>query len=211
LLLQIVDAVHENGSFMYLQLWALGRAALPDVLEKGGHPLVAPSPIPILSKTKNDDDTLPRPLTVDEIEEYVRLYATAAEDAVLRAGFDGAEIHAANGYLPDQFFDEHQRQDGWVGRLGAESHAVRAGGHRCGRQGRRRTQGGHTVQSMVHGLRDIWGDRPYIANYDFDRDSTMETVEKEGGLISFGHTCVHCLIKIGTNSLSTDGLTSPFA
>jgi hypothetical protein len=47
---------------------------------------------------------------------------------------------------------------------------------------------------MVHGLRDIWGDRPYIANY-FDRDSTMETVEREGGLIPFGHTCVHCLIK----------------
>ena len=36
-------------------------------------------------------------------------------------------------------------------------------------------------------LRDIWGDRPYIANYDFDRDSAIETVEKEGGLISFGH------------------------
>ena len=36
-------------------------------------------------------------------------------------------------------------------------------------------------------LRDIWGDRPYIANYDFDRNSAIETVEKEGGLISFGH------------------------
>jgi NADPH2 dehydrogenase len=122
LLLQIVDAVHENGSFTYLQLWALGRAALPDVLQKEGHPLVAPSPIPIPSKTKNDEDTpppLPRALTVEEIEEYVRLYVTAAENAVLRAGFDGVEIHAANGYLPDQFLqtNTNHRTDGYGGSV----------------------------------------------------------------------------------------------
>ena len=111
-LLQIVDAVpvHENGSFIYLQPWALGRAALPDVLEKEGHPLVAPGPIPIPLRTKDDDDTpppLPRALTVDEIEEYVQLYATAAEDAVLRARFDG--------YLPDQFLQTNvnDRTDGY--------------------------------------------------------------------------------------------------
>jgi NADPH2 dehydrogenase len=52
-LLQIVDTVHENGSFTYLQLWALGRAALPDVLQKEGHPLVAaPSPTPIHREPK---------------------------------------------------------------------------------------------------------------------------------------------------------------
>jgi len=122
-LLQVVDAVHENGSFIYLQLWALGRAALPDVLQKEGHPLVAPSPIPIPPKTKNDNSTspplLPRALTVEEIREYVRLYATAAENAVLRAGFDGVEIHAANGYLPDQFLqtNANDRTDAYGGSV----------------------------------------------------------------------------------------------
>jgi 2,4-dienoyl-CoA reductase-like NADH-dependent reductase (Old Yellow Enzyme family) len=48
----------------------------------------------------------PRPLTKAEIAEYARLYATAARNAVERAGFDGVEIHGANGYLPDQFLKE---------------------------------------------------------------------------------------------------------
>jgi NADPH2 dehydrogenase len=104
---QVVDAVHKNGSFIYLQLMALGRAANPESLQKdGGYPLVAPSPIPLPTKTEDERSPappIPRALTVEEIEEYVVLYATAAENAVLRAGFDGVEIHAANGYLPDQF------------------------------------------------------------------------------------------------------------
>jgi NADPH2 dehydrogenase len=105
--LQVVDAVHENGSFIYLQLWALGRTAHPDVLQKeGGYPHVAPSPIPLSTRPNappSAPQPVPRALTVDEIKEYVRLFASAAENAVLRAGFDGVEIHAANGYLPDQF------------------------------------------------------------------------------------------------------------
>jgi NADPH2 dehydrogenase len=120
-----VDAVHENGSFIYLQLWALGRTADPDVLQKeGGHSLVAPSPIPL--QTKTNDNTaatpaspLPRALTVDEIGEYVRLFASAAQNAVLRAGFDGVEIHAANGYLPDQFLqtNTNSRTDAYGGSV----------------------------------------------------------------------------------------------
>jgi len=244
----IVDAVHENGSFIYLQLWALGRASLPDVLQKEGHPLVAPSSIPIPPKTKSDNSTpppppLPRALTVEEIEEYVRLYATAAENAILRAGFDGVEIHAANGYLPDQFLqtNANDRTDAYGGSvqnrvrfvLEVTDAVVRAvGAHRVGIRfspwstvlGMRMpdpvptfaevvtrihdeypdfayihvlepTAKHRTVEEDAAGkndgsnkfLRDIWGDRPYIANYDFDRDSATETVEKEGGLISFGH------------------------
>jgi len=108
-------------------LWALGRAAIPDVLEKeGGHPLVAPSAIPLPTKTNNNDDSTPSPppippraLTVEEIEECVRLYASAAENAVLRAGFDGVEIHAANGYLPDQFLqtNANNRTDAYGGSV----------------------------------------------------------------------------------------------
>jgi NADPH2 dehydrogenase len=107
--LQIIDGVHQNGSFIYLQLFAQGRTADPDVLQQeGGYLLVAPSPIPLTPATDNDHAStssppVPRALTVEEIGEYVRWYATAAENAVLRAGFDGVEIHAANGYLPDQF------------------------------------------------------------------------------------------------------------
>ena len=54
---------------------------------------------------ENGDDAPPRPraLTKAEIAEYVQLYATAARNAVERAGFDGVEIYGANGYLPDQF------------------------------------------------------------------------------------------------------------
>lgn len=54
--------------------------------------------------TGKDED--PRPLTVPEIEEYVQLYATAAKNAVHGAGFDGVEIHGANGYLIDQFIQD---------------------------------------------------------------------------------------------------------
>ena len=127
---QIVDAVHKNGSFIFLQLQALGRTASPDVLhEEGGYPLVAPSPIPIpLPPTKSKNNALshpssslpvPRALTVEEIEEYVQLYATAARNAVLGAGFDGVEIHAANGYLPDQFLqsNSNQRSDFYGGSV----------------------------------------------------------------------------------------------
>jgi len=119
-----VDVVHQNGSFIYLQPWALGRAALPDVLQKeGSHPLVAPSPIPLPTRTNNNSTLLPpplpRPLTVEEIKEYARLYATAAENAVLRAGFDGVEVHAANGYLPDQCLqtNANNRTDAYGGSV----------------------------------------------------------------------------------------------
>jgi NADPH2 dehydrogenase len=114
--------VHKNGSFIFLQLYALGRTAAPDVLqEEGNYPVVAPSPIPL--PTTTDDDTtsppVPRALTIEEIGEYVQLYALAARNAVLGAGFDGVEIHAANGYLPDQFLqtNTNQRTDSYGGSV----------------------------------------------------------------------------------------------
>jgi len=71
-------------------------------------------------------------------------------------------------------------------------------------------------------LRDIWGDRPYIANYDLERDSAIELVEKEGGLVSFGRHFISNVSRMtlglilfltwfGTNLFSTDSPISHFA
>ncbi|KAJ7256180.1 FMN-linked oxidoreductase [Mycena haematopus] len=103
---QITDSVHAQGSFIYLQLWALGRAALPSELnaEDPSFPYVSASDIPL--RERPDTEIRPRPLSVQEIREYPELYATAASNAVHKAGFDGVEIHSANGYLLDQFLQD---------------------------------------------------------------------------------------------------------
>jgi NADPH2 dehydrogenase len=85
---------------MYLQLWALGRAAEIEALAEDGLPYVSASDVPLKG------GPTPRPLSSEEIQEYVQLYATAASNAVHKAGFDGVEIHAANGYLLDQFLHD---------------------------------------------------------------------------------------------------------
>jgi len=99
---QVTNAVHENKSFIFSQLWALGRAAKPSILQEKGLPYVAPS----ATQEPNTDGILPRELTVEEIKEYIQLYAQAAKNAVFSAGFDGVEVHGANGYLVDQFLQD---------------------------------------------------------------------------------------------------------
>ncbi|KAJ7301820.1 hypothetical protein DFH08DRAFT_794918 [Mycena albidolilacea] len=103
---QITDSVHAKGSFIYLQLWALGRAARPAELhaEDPSLPYVSASDIPLGGRPATE--IKPRPLSVQEIHEYAELYATAASNAVHKAGFDGVEIHSANGYLLDQFLQD---------------------------------------------------------------------------------------------------------
>jgi NADPH2 dehydrogenase len=100
---KIVDAVHANGSYIYLQLWALGRAAIPAQLAKEGadFPYVSSGDMQLEGK-----DRAPRPLSETEISEYVSWYGRAAKLAVEGAGFDGVEIHGANGYLVDQFIQD---------------------------------------------------------------------------------------------------------
>jgi NADPH2 dehydrogenase len=93
---------------VFAQLWALGRVAQGDVLRKAGnYSVVGPSAVAM------EGYETPRALSVEEIKDYVKLYATAAENAVRKAGFDGVEIHAASGYLPDQFLQttSNQRTD----------------------------------------------------------------------------------------------------
>ncbi|CAK5262933.1 unnamed protein product [Mycena citricolor] len=112
---EIVAAVHAQGSFIYLQLWAHGRAALPDTL--GDNPYVSASDIPLSDRPA--DEIKPRPLSTTEIAEYVELYARAASNAVHKAGFDGVEVHGANGYLIDQFTQDvsNVRSDEYGGSI----------------------------------------------------------------------------------------------
>ncbi|KAH9942507.1 NADH:flavin oxidoreductase/NADH oxidase [Epithele typhae] len=114
---KVTDAVHVQGSFIYLQLWALGRAARPPLFNKEfpDYPYVSASDIGL----KEFPDWKPRPLTIPEIKEYVDWYGQAAKDAVERAGFDGVELHGANGYLPDQFLQDvsNTRTDAYGGSV----------------------------------------------------------------------------------------------
>ncbi|KAI0378663.1 FMN-linked oxidoreductase [Hypomontagnella monticulosa] len=110
---EVTDAVHAKGSFIHLQLWALGRVAKPDILEANGFEVVSASDVPY-----EEGKHIPRPLTVDEIQIFVADYAQAARNAI-EAGFDGVEIHGANGYLIDQFIQDvsNKRQDQYGGSI----------------------------------------------------------------------------------------------
>ncbi|KAF4597324.1 hypothetical protein EYR40_007776 [Pleurotus pulmonarius] len=110
---KITTSVHERGSFIYLQMWGLGRAALQDVLSAEGLDYVSASDVALSYQPTPP----PRPLTIPEIKEYVQLFAKAASNAVNLAGFDGVEIHGANGYLIDQFFQDvsNKRTDQYGG------------------------------------------------------------------------------------------------
>jgi len=111
----VTDAVHKKGSFIFMQQWALGRSASDEVLKEELGPdagVKSSSDIPIAGK-----DT-PTPLTEAEIEEYFELSAQAAKNAIA-AGFDGVEIHGANGFLVDQFTQDtaNKRTDKWGGSV----------------------------------------------------------------------------------------------
>ncbi|THU79515.1 FMN-linked oxidoreductase [Dendrothele bispora CBS 962.96] len=116
---EVTEAVHANGSFIYLQLWAIGRTAYANSLAKEdpSYTVVSASDIPLSDRPTTDPK--PRPLTIPEIKEYSTLYAQAASNAVHKAGFDGVEIHGANGYLVDQFLQDvsNKRTDEYGGSV----------------------------------------------------------------------------------------------
>jgi len=110
---KVTDAVHTKGSFIFLQLWALGRTAHAGFLNtESGTIVKSPSDVPM------KDAAVPVPLTEEEIWEYVGYYKQAAKNAI-SAGFDGVELHGANGYLIDQFIQAvtNMRTDSWGGSV----------------------------------------------------------------------------------------------
>ncbi|KAJ7642833.1 putative NADPH2 dehydrogenase chain OYE2 [Mycena rosella] len=114
---EVAAAVHAKGSFIFMQLWALGRVAEPTqlaaVTRGRTFPYVSASDVPLAGRSLR-----PRALSVAEIEGYVAIYAQAARNAIA-AGCDGVEVHAANGYLPDQFLQDvsNTRTDAYGGSI----------------------------------------------------------------------------------------------
>ncbi len=118
---RVTDAVHEAGGRIFLQLWHVGR--ISHSLYHDGEKPVAPSPIPAEGQVITPDLDMvsfetPRPLETEEVPEIVEQYRRGAENAQ-RAGFDGVEIHGANGYLIDQFLRSgtNNRTDRYGGSL----------------------------------------------------------------------------------------------
>jgi 2,4-dienoyl-CoA reductase-like NADH-dependent reductase (Old Yellow Enzyme family) len=116
----ITDAVHAAGGLIVLQLWHVGRISDPDHL--GGARPVAPSAIAANGHVSllrpMRPYPVPRALETEEIPGIVEAYRQGAANAK-RAGFDGVEIHGANGYLPDQFLQDstNKRTDRYGGPI----------------------------------------------------------------------------------------------
>lgn len=104
---KVTEAVHAAGGVIFLQLWHVGRISDPEFL--GGAAPVAPSAIAARGHVSllrpMRDYPMPRALELDEIAGVVEAYRKGAENAKL-AGFDGVEVHGANGYLLDQFLQD---------------------------------------------------------------------------------------------------------
>jgi N-ethylmaleimide reductase len=117
----VTDAVHAKGGKIFLQLWHTGRASHPDFQPDGAIPASSSAVAPageIYTPTGKQAFVRPRALELDEIPAIVSTYAEATKRAQL-AGFDGVEIHAANGYLIDQFLRDgvNQRSDRYGGSI----------------------------------------------------------------------------------------------
>ncbi|NOI30306.1 alkene reductase [Vibrio coralliilyticus] len=114
---KVTDAVHEKGGKIFVQLWHTGRVAHPHFFN--GEYVLAPSAVAVegsVPRIRELTYTTPKPATREEIEELVEDYRQAAINA-LEAGFDGVEIHGANGYLIDQFlhYSSNTRDDEFGG------------------------------------------------------------------------------------------------
>ena len=118
---KVTDRVHEKGGRIFIQLWHVGRVS-HDSLQPGGGKPVAPSAIRAKGKTFVNgtftDISEPRALELSEIPGIIEDFKRGTENA-LAAGFDGVEIHGANGYLLDQFAKDgtNKRTDAYGGSI----------------------------------------------------------------------------------------------
>lgn len=118
---KVTDAVHAEGGRIFIQLWHVGRVSHVDLQEGGAAP-VGPSDIPANTKTYVNNGfaatSAPRALEASELPGIADDFRRAAANAVA-AGFDGVEIHGANGYLVDQFLRDgaNTRTDAYGGSI----------------------------------------------------------------------------------------------
>jgi len=119
---KVTDAVHKAGGRIFVQLMHTGRVSHPLNMPAGSR-IVAPSPITLSGKMWTDTQgeqpfPVPEEMTEVDIQTTITEYVRSAELAI-DAGFDGVELHGANGYLINQFFNtaSNQRKDGWGGSI----------------------------------------------------------------------------------------------
>jgi N-ethylmaleimide reductase len=118
---KVTDSVHERGGRIFIQIWHVGRISHTSLQPDGGAP-VAPSALKARTKTFVNgtfaDVSEPRAVTLEEIPGIIESFRRGAANA-LEAGFDGVEIHGANGYLLDQFAKDgtNKRTDAYGGAI----------------------------------------------------------------------------------------------
>ncbi|GET86823.1 NADH:flavin oxidoreductase/NADH oxidase, putative [Leishmania tarentolae] len=123
---KVTDAVHAKGGVIFCQIHHGGRSTVPSNIEEGMH-IVAPSAVAITDHECSElfarsgikqPYPVPHAMTAEEIATCVTLYSSAAKNA-MAAGFDGVEVHGANGYLIDQFLKSgsNQRTDQYGGSM----------------------------------------------------------------------------------------------
>ncbi|KAG8874510.1 hypothetical protein FRB98_008392 [Tulasnella sp. 332] len=205
----VTERVHAKGGFIYLQLWALGRAAYPTVLAAKGLKYVSAGdiPTPVL---EGELGPAPTPLSREDIERYVETYRQAAKNAVHGAGFDGVEVVKAvtdavgqekTGIRlsPHSLYNGMRMEDDLL--VPQFEHIIT-----CIRDLYPRFAYMHLTEPRVRSgnpfeistgepgggsltfARDAWGQRegsPFITCGAYTRDRATETVEAHGGAVAF--------------------------
>ncbi|MBM4123592.1 MAG: alkene reductase [Nitrospira sp.] len=177
---QVAEAVHRKGGRMFLQLWHVGRISHPSLQPDGALP-VAPSAIRPEGEAVTYEGlkpfVTPRALETQEIPGIIAQYRQGAQHA-LEAGFDGVEIHGANGYLLDQFLRDgsNHRRDAYGGSV--ENRA-------------------RLLLEVVEAVATVWGVtrlgvrlspvNPFNSMYDSDPDKTFGYVAERLGRLKLAY------------------------